>query len=61
MMLFTSDELMPENISGTVTHDSLVVDFDDDRLIKNASILRDPLFSDETRTMLKLKITQVGS
>ncbi len=51
------DELMLENISGIVTaHDNLVVDFDDDRLIKNARILRDPLFSDETaRTMLEVK------
>ena len=55
---FTSlTDVMPVNISGIVTaHDDLVVDFEDKRLIYNASVLRDPsLAVEEARTLLGVK------
>jgi len=50
-------DVMPVNISGIVTaHDDLVVDFDDQRLIENAKVLRNPLVSvEQARAILSIK------
>ena len=50
-------EAMPANISGIVTaHDRLVIDFEDNRLIENARILRSSQISDErARELLDVK------
>ncbi len=50
-------EVMPVNISGIVTaHDDLVIDFGDQRLIENASVLKDIRLSvDQARAILSVK------
>jgi predicted helicase len=46
-------DVIPVSISGIVTaHDNLVIDFKDDRLIENASILRGDLCDEDVRAVL---------